>query len=129
MNNFASKVLTHYGSLIKRIAYDRKGNTNTFKLNDTYVTVQYKPSTRKYIVGVSEFYNIKNHLQRDLVIDNLSRKGVYNVLVHVEEVCDKDWLRNIRSEYGDLTTFFNKFCFSQEYINEKNKYRRKSEND
>ena len=129
MNNFALYVLTHYGRYIKRIATDKKGNTNTYKLNDTYVTVQYKPSTRKYIVGVSEFYEIKGHFRKDVIIDGLTRQGVYNVLVLVEEICEKEWQKSIKSEYGDLTTYLNRFCFSPEYIKEKNRYKKEKTNE
>lgn len=123
MRNFSMKIVTKTGEYLRRISTDPKGNTNTFKKGDTYVTVQYL-GKMKYMVGADR-WDKKGCYVNGTVISNLTRCGAYTALVMVDNILDKEWTRTIKSEYTELSTYLNRMCVSGEYIKEKKKYEKK----
>lgn len=124
MNNFTTKILTHYGSIARRISTDPKGNTNTYRVNDIYITVQYIPEARVYKIGAHRFDDNSN-CTGSIMVHNLSRKGVYNFIVQVEDLFNEGIKRTFVSEYGDIRSYLESNTLSIEYIKERNSKRSK----
>ena len=123
MRNFTQKIVTKTGEYIRRISTDPKGKTNTFRLNNTYVTVQYMGFS-KYMIGADRWDKNGDYVN-GIVINGLTRGGAYTALVMVDNILNKNWVREIKSEYTSLENYLNRTIVSPEYIKEKKKYEKK----
>lgn len=123
MNNFTTKILTHYGSIARRISTDSKGNTNTYRVNEIYITVSYIPEARNYMCYATKFND--DDSTSNCKVYNLSRKGVYNFIVTIEDLFNPNMKRGIVSDYGDIRSYLEANVLSMEYIKERNSKRKK----